>query len=78
MILAQEEPKADVVIIDDNAAKKTAKFLGLTVTGTLGVILKAKKLGFVKNVSELLDSLLDNGFYVSPKIQKLVKEEAGE
>lgn len=33
MILAQEQ-KADLVIIDDNAAKKTAKYLGLTVTGT--------------------------------------------
>lgn len=36
MILAQEQ-KADLVIIDDNAAKKTAKYLGLTVTGTLGI-----------------------------------------
>ena len=78
MILAQEDPKADLVILDDNAAKKTAKFLGLTVTGTLGVILKAKKLGFIQNVSDLLDKLLDNGFYVSPEIQNLVKAEAGE
>ena len=52
MILAQEEPKADLVILDDNAAKKTAKFLGLTVTGTLGVIIKSKKLGFIQNVSD--------------------------
>lgn len=34
MILAQESPGADLVILDDNAAKKTAKFLGLKVTGT--------------------------------------------
>ncbi len=40
MILAQQEPKADVVMIDDNAAKKTAKYLGLPVVGTLGVLLK--------------------------------------
>lgn len=45
MILAQSEPRADLVIIDDNAAKKTAKYLGLRVTGTLGVLLKAKKVG---------------------------------
>ena len=42
MILAQESPQADLVIIDDNAAKKTAKYLGLTVTGTLGVLFIAK------------------------------------
>lgn len=45
MILAQESPQADLVIIDDNAAKKTAKYLGLTVTGTLGVLLKKKNQG---------------------------------
>ena len=36
MILAQEGVRADLVILDDNAAKKTAKYLGLTVTGTFG------------------------------------------
>ena len=53
MILAQETPKADLVVLDDNAAKKTAKFLGLKVTGTLGVILKAKKQGFIERVTLL-------------------------
>ena len=43
MILAQSKPPADLVIIDDNAAKKTAKYLGLKVTGTIGVLLKAGK-----------------------------------
>ena len=78
MILAQENPVADLVILDDNAAKKTAKFLGLKVTGTLGIILKAKKHGVVGNVSDLLAKLIDNGFYVSQEVQNLVKAEAGE
>ncbi len=43
MILAQEDEKEDLLIIDDNSAKKTAKFLGLKVTGSLGILLKAKK-----------------------------------
>ena len=66
------------MILDDNVAKKTAKFLGLTVTGTLGVILKSKKQELIESVSVLLDKLLDNGFYVSPEIKKLVMREAGE
>ena len=41
LTLAQE-CGADLLIIDDNAAKKTAKYLGFTVTGTMGVLLKAK------------------------------------
>lgn len=51
MILAQGETKADLVIIDDNAAKKTAKYLGLTVTGTMGVLLKAKSEGYIKQLA---------------------------
>ena len=35
MILAQADPKADLVIIDDNAAKKTAKYLGIVFNITL-------------------------------------------
>lgn len=49
IILAQEEPKADLVILDDNTAKKTAIFLELTVTGTLGILVKAKQLKLIKN-----------------------------
>ena len=44
-IIAFQECGADLLIIDDNAAKKTAKYLNLTVTGTMGVLLKAKKEG---------------------------------
>lgn len=43
MILAQEGVRADLVILDDNAAKKTAKYLGLTVTGTFGKVNKEQE-----------------------------------
>lgn len=52
MILAQEQ-NADLVILDDNAAKKTAKYLGLIVTGTLGVLVKAKRQGIIEEVRPL-------------------------
>ena len=50
IILALDE-KADLVIMDDNTAKKTAKFLGLNVTGTLGVLVKAKREGIIKEIA---------------------------
>lgn len=78
MILAQEEPRADLVIIDDNAAKKTAKYLGLNVTGTLGVLLKAKKMGVIPSVKEALDVIQNNGFYISERIIDMVMKQADE
>ena len=78
MILAQEEPKASLVILDDNSAKKTAKFLQLTVTGSLGVLVKAKKLKIIEAVKPLMDSFIANGFFVTQNIYDMVLEQAGE
>lgn len=77
IVLAQES-SADLLIIDDNAAKKTAKYLGLTVTGTMGVILRAKREGHIDAVKPLIDSLIKDGLYVSAKVQNYVLAEAGE
>ena len=78
MILAQENQNKDLVIIDDNSAKKTAKYLGLTVTGSLGNILKAKKQGLIHSVITLMNQLIQNGFYITPEVYDFVKDEAGE
>lgn len=78
MILAQEEPKADLVILDDNSAKKTAKFLDLSVTGTLGVLVKAKQLNYIEKVKPLMDALIANGFFVTQNVYSMVLEQAGE
>ena len=77
MILAQEK-KADLVILDDNAAKKTAKFLGLRVIGTLGILVLAKKRGYIKEVSPVLDALKRDGFFVSNDLCDLVLRQADE
>ena len=77
MILAQEK-KADLVILDDNAAKKTAKFLGLRVIGTLGILVLAKKRGYIKEVSPVLDALKRDGFFVSGDLCDLVLRQADE
>ncbi len=77
MILAQEQ-KADLVIIDDNAAKKTAKYLGLTVTGTLGVLIKAKRQGIIDSLYPFLAEMKQNGFYIDPMLEEMVLQQAGE
>lgn len=78
MILAQEMPKADLVIIDDNAAKKTAKYLGLTVTGTIGILLRAKEAGIIENVSPVILEMKQRGFYISAELEEIVLKKADE
>lgn len=78
MILAQQEIKADLVIIDDNAAKKTAKYLGLPVTGTMGVLLKAKREGYITEIASIIEEMRRKGFYISDNLVNMVLEQAGE
>lgn len=78
MILAQEDEKADLVVIDDNAAKKTAKYLGLTVTGTVGILLKAKKRGIIKEIRPILENMKGKGFYISEGVEQMILEQADE
>ena len=77
MILAREVG-ADLVLMDDNAAKKTAKFMGLNVTGTFGVLLRAKREGIIDSVGELMDAIIADGFHASEGLRKLVLKKAGE
>ena len=77
MILAREQ-NADLVIMDDNAAKKTAKFLGLNVTGTLGILLKSKKEGYLEMVEPIMNELILDGLFISDTVKGYVLKEAGE
>ena len=77
MILAQEQ-KADLIILDDNTAKKTAKFIGLPVTGTLGLLLRAKREGYIKKVTPFMDDLCNDGFFIQDSVRQMVIEQAGE
>ena len=77
MMLAKEI-SADLLIIDDNAAKKFAKFLGFTVTGTLGILLKAKSEKIIPKIRPILEKMLEENFYISEKIINLVLKTAKE
>lgn len=57
-----------LLIIDDLKARKLAKRLNFDITGTLGVIHKAKQMAIIKKVKPLLDQLVQTDFRISKKI----------
>ena len=77
MILAKEIC-ANLVVIDDKNAKKHAKYLGLNVTGTLGILLKAKQQGIIQEIKPLLMELIDKGIYISDNIINICLKAANE
>lgn len=59
-----------VVSIDDLRARKVAKDLDLRLTGTLGIILKAKNTGLITSTKEAIEKLKRVNFRISEKIEK--------
>jgi len=58
-----------LIPIDDNAARKTAVYLGLPLTGTVGVLLRAKAECLVSKVMPIVDSMEQNGLYFGPLLK---------
>ena len=77
MVLAAEI-KADKLIIDDMQGRKFARTLGLEVIGTVGVILEAKREGFIPAVTPYLLSIRETNFRLSDRVMGLILREAGE
>ena len=77
LILAQEV-RADLVIFDDLKARKTASYLGIPLTGTMGVLIKAKKKGSIPYVMPLVDELEKNNIYVDSWLRDSVRKNAAE
>ena len=78
VILYAKDSKADLVILDDKLARKTAQYMDLIITGTMGVIIKAKKEGYIQAVKPVMDKLIRNGLYVSDEVREMVLKAASE
>ncbi|MCM1494481.1 MAG: DUF3368 domain-containing protein [Bacteroides sp.] len=77
MILAKEK-HADIIIMDDANAKKHAKYLKLPVTGTLGVLIKARKQGYISELKPVIQEMIDKNIYISENLMRFCLEQVDE
>ena len=77
LVLA-EELAADWVLLDETKARLAADLLGFSYTGTIGILLLAKRLGQVSELRPLLDDLRSKKFYISDRVYHLTLKQAGE
>jgi len=77
-IVLASEISAARLILDDKKARRIAQQLGLPVTGTLAVLLRAKQNGLIANVRDVLDDLAEADFRVSDALVQDTLRRAGE
>lgn len=67
-----------IVVLDDRAARAAAGQLGLPVTGTLGLLIRAKHLGRLGAVGPVIDEIASHGFRFDDDTRAAVLKLAGE
>ena len=75
--LALETPDS-TIILDDYKARRIAAQLGITFTGTIGVIIKAKLKGIIPSIKPLLEMIKQTDFRLSADIELQALKEANE
>ena len=65
-------------MVDDRAARRCARSLGIATLGTGGAIVLAKKRGLISSVANSLQLLQDSGLWLGPELVELLKTQAGE
>jgi len=63
-----------LVILDDKKARRYAKGIDITFTGSLGVIVKAKQIGLSVDIGEILSDFKRLNFRMPPDIERILME----
>ncbi len=75
--LALEIPDC-TIILDDYKARKIASQLGMTYTGTIGVIVKAKLQGIIPSIKPIITKIKQTDFRLSTEIEHQALKQANE
>ncbi|MCL6535709.1 MAG: DUF3368 domain-containing protein [Armatimonadetes bacterium] len=67
-----------LLIIDDRKGRLWAQRVGVPVIGTIGVIVRAKRAGYLESVRTALEELQSVGFYLTPHLMNEALRLVGE
>ncbi len=77
-IILASEINADLIILDEKLGRLYATNMGLRITGTIGVLIKAKQSGLLSNIRPLIDELINQGIWINEKLKHEVLRIVGE
>jgi len=77
LVLAREL-NADLILLDEEKARKSAAIAGFKIMELLGLFILAKNLGLIHEVRPLVDKLMIKKFRISDRIIERTLKKAGE
>jgi predicted nucleic acid-binding protein len=72
------EVQAERILLDDRPARRVALELKLLVTGTVGILLVAKRRRLVPLVRPYIDALIEKSFFIGSDVYDEILRLAGE
>ena len=78
VLVLGRELETDLILLDEEKARKSAVIAGFEIMGLLGLFVLAKNLGLIDEVRPLVDELMIKKFRISDKIIETILKKAGE
>lgn len=72
------ETEADLVVLDDRAGRRVARERGLSVTGTVGILIEARARNMLSSVRGELDHLVEAGMWIDEAFYHRILQEFDE
>lgn len=67
-----------LTVLDDGRARRCARELGIPVIGTAGIVVRAKRQGWIPAVRPVMESLIEAGMYLSDAVLREALARVGE
>jgi len=77
LAIAADHPSA-LVVLDDKLARSIAEMQGFRLTGTAGVLLRAKERGLIPALKPVMERLVSLDFRLKPDLFKAILNLSGE
>ena len=78
VLALSKEMKAELILLDEEKARKSAVIAGFNVMGLLGMLVLAKRLGLLDEIKSLIEELRRKKFRISDGIIAQALKQAGE
>ncbi len=70
--------KIATVCIDEAVGRRIARLNSLSLTGSIGILLRAKREGILPNITSSLTKMQKNGIWLSDRVINFAIQKAGE